>query len=210
VRGIVRSRHLLALAALSLFAFDSYDKEARRLGDLMNWRPGEIIAEIGAGEGQLSFAAAARVGPGGRVYSTELDLTKLAHLRAEAARRNLQNVSIVEAGRVGTNLPDNCCDAIFMRHVYHHFEKPAQTDAAILRALKSGGFLGIIDFSPRRWLNATSPLDEPSRNHGGHGILKKALIQDLVSAGFEIVSQPGDWPNHQDYCIIARKPAQAQ
>lgn len=80
MRRIARSCHLLALAAPALVAFDSYDREAKRLGDLMNRKPGEVIAEIGAGEGQMSFAAAARVGPGGRVYSTEIDLTKLAYL----------------------------------------------------------------------------------------------------------------------------------
>jgi ubiquinone/menaquinone biosynthesis C-methylase UbiE len=61
-------------------AFDNYDKEAKKLGDLMSWKPGEVIAEIGAGESQMSFAAAVRVGLGGRVYSTELDGTRLGHL----------------------------------------------------------------------------------------------------------------------------------
>jgi ubiquinone/menaquinone biosynthesis C-methylase UbiE len=86
VRRIVRSCDLLALAVLSLVPFDSYDREAKRWGDLMNWKPGEVIAEIGAGEGQMSFAAAAQVGARGRVYSTEIDLTKLAHLSTEVTR----------------------------------------------------------------------------------------------------------------------------
>jgi ubiquinone/menaquinone biosynthesis C-methylase UbiE len=209
-RRISRSVHLFALPALVLFAFDNYDKEAKKLGDLMSWKPGEVIAEIRAGEGQMSFAAAVRVGLGGRVYSTELDGTKLGHLREEVTRRKLQNVSIVKGDPIGTNLPDGCCDAIFMRHVYHHFAKPAQTDAAILRALKSGGLLAIIDFPSRKWLNATSPLDGAPKNHGGHGVPKKALIEELISTGLEIVSESENWPNHDDYCVIARKPARTE
>ena len=157
MRRMLRSG-LLLVPALVLFALDHYGREAKRLGDLMNWRPGEVIAEIGAGEGEMSFAAAQKVGLSGRIYATELDASKVAHLQAEVARRKLQNVSIIQADPVGTNLPDGCCDAIFMRHVYHHFEKPVETDAAILRALKAGGLLGIIDFPPRNWGN------------GGHGI----------------------------------------
>jgi SAM-dependent methyltransferase len=205
-RRILRSVNLFGVTALILFAFDNYDKEVKKLGDLMNWKPGDVVAEIGAGEGEMSFLAATRVGLGGRVYSTELDGTKLAHLNGEVTRRKLKNVTIVKADPIGTNLPDNCCDAIFMRHVYHHFAQPAQTDAAILRALKSGGLLAIIDFPPRRWLNVTSPLDGTPKNHGGHGVPKRALIEELVSTGFEIVSEPGDWPNHDDYCVIVRKP----
>lgn len=206
-RGISRSLHLFALSALLLFAFDHYDREAKKLGDLMNWKPGDVVAEIGAGEGQMSFAAAARVGLGGRVFSTELDGTKLGHLREEVTRRKLQNVTVVKGDPIGTNLLDDCCDAIFMRHVYHHFAKPAQTDAAIFRALKSGGLLAVIDFAPRKWLNATSPLDGAPKDHGGHGVPKKTLIEELVSSGFEIVNEPDNWPNHDDYCVIARKPA---
>jgi ubiquinone/menaquinone biosynthesis C-methylase UbiE len=209
-RRIFRSVHLFALATLVLFAFDNYDNEAKKLGELMSWKPGAVIAEIGAGEGQMSFAAAARVGVGGRVYSTELDGTKLARLREEVTRRKLQNISVLKGDLIGTNLPDGCCDAIFMRHVYHHFAKPAQTNAAIFRALKSGGLLAIIDFPPRKWLNAISPLDGAPKNRGGHGVPKKTLIEELVSTGFEIVSESDNWPNHDDYCVIARKPARTE
>lgn len=212
-RKMLRPVHVFALAAVSalvLFAFDTYENEAKKLGDLLNWKPGAVIAEIGAGEGQMSFAAAARVGAGGHVYSTELDTAKLHHLQEEVSRRKLVNVSIVKGDPLGTNLPDGCCDAIFMRHVYHHFAKPVQTDRAIFRALKPDGLLAIIDFPPRKWLNATSPLDGTPKNHGGHGVPKNVLIQELISSGFEIVDEPENWPNHDDYCIIARKPARTE
>jgi ubiquinone/menaquinone biosynthesis C-methylase UbiE len=195
VHRMLRAGILLPIAALVSFALNHYDREAQKLGELMNWRPGEVIAEIGAGEGQMSFAAAERVGRSGRVYATELDASKLAHLRAEVGRRRLQNVSIVQADPIGTNLPDGCCDAIFMRHVYHHFGKPAETDAAILRALTSSGLLAVIDFPPRNGLN------------GGHGISKKVLVEQLISSGFEVIGESEDWPNHNDYCVIARKAA---
>jgi ubiquinone/menaquinone biosynthesis C-methylase UbiE len=199
--------YLLVLMAVLSFAFDTCDREAKRLGELMSWRPGEVVAEIGAGEGQMSFTAAALVGAEGHVYSTELDEKKLAHLREEVSRRNVNNLIIVRGDPVGTNLPDRCCEAIFMRHVYHHFENPVEMDEALFRALKPGGLLAIIDFPPRKWLNATSPLEHTPPIHGGHGVPKKVLIEELSAASFEIVSEPGDWPNRDDYCVIARKPA---
>ena len=111
-------------------AADVYQVEAKRLADLMSWKPGEVIAEIGAGEGQMSFFAASFVGSAGRVYVTELDDKKLTRLKQEVQRDKLPNITVIKADRIGTNLPDACCEAIFMRRVYHHFVDPARTDAA--------------------------------------------------------------------------------
>jgi ubiquinone/menaquinone biosynthesis C-methylase UbiE len=193
---------LLALVSLSVLGLDVYQEEAHRLGGLMNWKPGQVIAEIGAGEGEIAFAAAARVGPAGHVYATELDNEKIAHLKNVVKERGLQNVSVIKADAIDTNLPASCCDDIFMRRVYHHFENPTQTDASIFRALKPGGLLAIIDFPPRQGLPA---VNGAPKSHGGHGIPKKILIEELTSAGFEIRSQQEGWPDH-DYCVIARKP----
>ncbi len=188
-------------------AANLYDREAARLSQLMNWQPGQVIAEIGAGEGEMSFYAASKVGPSGKVYTTELDDKKLAHLKQEVSGRKLQNVEVVKAGPVNTDLPDNCCNDIFMRRVYHHFEDPARTDAAIFRDLKPGGLLAVIDFAPRPGL---PPVENAPKSRGtGHGIAKDILIQELKSAGFEIVDQPPNWPEG-DYCVIARKPERPQ
>jgi ubiquinone/menaquinone biosynthesis C-methylase UbiE len=195
---------LLALIPFSVLALDEYAREASKLSDLMNWRPGQVIAEIGAGEGQMSFFASARVGLSGHVYITELDSKKVDHLRDQVEKRKLQNITVVKADAIGTNLPHNCCDVIFMRRVYHHFTHPEQTDAVILRNLKPGGLLAVIDFSPRAWLPA---LDGAPKTYGGHGVPKQVLIRELAAAGFEIASQPKEWPSPPDYCVIARKPA---
>jgi hypothetical protein len=47
-----------------------YQKEADRLAVLLDWQPTGTVAEIGAGHGQLTLAAAKRLG---KIYSTELD-----------------------------------------------------------------------------------------------------------------------------------------
>jgi ubiquinone/menaquinone biosynthesis C-methylase UbiE len=189
------------------FAADIYNREAARLSQLMSWQPGQVIAEIGAGEGEMSFYAASKVGPAGKVYTTELDEKKLAHLKQEVSERKLQNVEAVKADPVGTDLPEGCCNDIFMRRVYHHFRDPAQTDAAIFRDLKPGGMLAVIDFAPRPGLPS---IEDAPKSHGtGHGIRKDLLMQELKSAGFEIVDQPPNWPEG-DYCVIARKPQPSQ
>jgi hypothetical protein len=58
-------------------------------------------------------------------------------------------------------------------------------------------------FPPRKWLNATLPLDGALKNHGGHDVRKKALIEQLIFTGFEIVNEWENWPNHDHYCVTA-------
>jgi len=198
----------LAASVVLLLPFtlpaDVYQVEAERLANLMSWKPGEMIAEIGAGEGQMSFFAAGLVGSTGHIYITELDERKIAHLKEDVQTHKLQNVTVIKADPIGTNLPDACCEAIFMRRVYHHFTNPARTDAELFRDLKPGGLLSIIDFPPRSYL---PPVEGAPKNHGGHGIPMDVLAQELKAVGFEIVRESDGWPE-QDYCVIARKPAQ--
>lgn len=204
MRSIFKLAASFVLALPVVLAADLYQTETQRLADLMNWKPGDVIAEIGAGEGQMSFFAALLVGAAGHVYITELNDQKIAYLKEKVQRDKLQNVTVLKADPVGTNLPDACCEAIFMRRVYHHFTNPSQTDATLFRDLKLGGLIAIIDFPPRSGL---PPVAGAPKNHGGHGVPRNVLTQELKAAGFEIVSESNGWPE-QDYCVIARKPAQ--
>jgi ubiquinone/menaquinone biosynthesis C-methylase UbiE len=60
-----------------------------RLASLMEWKPGTVVADVGAGDGRYSFAAAAKVGSSGRVYATEIDEKKLEELRRRLLRCHL-------------------------------------------------------------------------------------------------------------------------
>jgi len=181
-------------------------EEIARLAKAMDWKPGETVADIGAGEGEYSFAASALLGENGKVYATELDEKKLQTIKNEAAKRGLKNVVVLQAAEKDTNLPANCCDAIFLRRVYHHLTAPHEIDACLLRNLKPGGLLAIIDFPPRKWLTENSPVNGVPKNRGGHGIPQKILVDELTAAGFSVQHKFDDWPD-DDYCVIFRKPA---
>jgi len=172
--------------------------EMKRLAVLMQWKPGTIVADIGAGDGRFTFAASDYVGAPGKIFATELDPQKLKELKAEVKKRNLHNVIVVESAEADTNLPDGCCDAIFLRRVYHHLTKPMEFDAKLVRSLKPDGRLAIIDFAPRPGLE---PVEGIPSNRGGHGIPQKIVIEELIAAGLRIEKVVDDWPD-DSYCVL--------
>ena len=176
----------------------SASDEIARLAKLMEWKAGTVVADIGAGDGKFSFEAAKRVGAEGRVYATEIDQDKLKELREEVKKRNLQNVTVVTSKEADTGLPEGCCDAIFLRHVYHHLTQPGEFDRNLVRSLKPGAHLVVIDFPP----SSNSALVEGvPKNRGGHGIPEKVLVEELTAAGLRVEKTIEDW-SANDYCVI--------
>jgi ubiquinone/menaquinone biosynthesis C-methylase UbiE len=203
-RKIIFSGVFLLAVFVSLCSAIS-EGEIQRLAKVMNWKAGQVIADVGAGEGEIGFAAAAAVGETGKVYLTELDRDKFAALQKDASRRKLKNVVILAAAEKETKLPDNCCDAIVLRRVYHHFTAPTEMDASLLRSLRPGGLLAVIEFAPRKSLTASDPVKGVPNNRGGHGIPKKILMDELTAAGFKLDKIFDDWPE-DGYCVLFRKP----
>jgi ubiquinone/menaquinone biosynthesis C-methylase UbiE len=201
---VMKRRNLLLLGlvcAAAVFAGQAHGnavEEVKRLAALMEWKPGTVAADIGAGDGEYTFRAVERVGASGKVYATEIDAKKLAELRSEVAKRKLGNVMVVESKEADTNLPTGCCDVIFLRRVYHHLTKPTEFDANLVRSLKSGGRLAIIDFAPRAGLD---PVEGVPRNRGGHGIPQEIVIEELSAAGLQVEKIVNDWPENS-YCVL--------
>ncbi|MFZ0962777.1 MAG: class I SAM-dependent methyltransferase [Terriglobia bacterium] len=195
--GLVLSAFVIA----SCFAEETtYQEEADRLALELNWQQGSVVADIGAGGGEMTLAAAEHVGAAGRVYTTELEAKALAHLEELAAKE--KNITAIQAGETQTNLPPECCDSIFMRLVYHHLTKPAEVDASLFRSLKPGGLLAVIDREP---LPGSKRVEGVPENRGGHGVPEKILIEELTSAGFLVVKSLDNWPDNH-YCVVFRKP----
>ena len=194
-----------ALAATSLLAVQGaadIAADAERLVKALDIRAGQVIGELGAGDGQLTLALAKVVGDSGRVYSNELSPAALDKIRSAVATSAVRNVTVVEGAATRTNLPDACCDAIVMRDVYHHITDPSQMNASILRALKAGGRLAIIDFTPPPG-GEYPPGSRAEDNH--HGVTPPTLQRELKEAGFELLSTTESaWRN---FMVIARRPA---
>ena len=173
-------------------------QEITRLAELTQWAAGTIVADVGAGDGTYSFLAAERVGPSGRVYATEIDKEKLKNLRTEVSKRKLDNIIVVEGTADDTGLPSSCCDTIFLRRVYHHLTQPQKFDSNLVRSLKPGAHLAIIDFPPNPNF---APVDGVPKNRGGHGIPNKVIVEELTSAGLQVEEVIKDW-SASDYCVL--------
>ncbi len=181
---------------------DNFAAESARLAEALELKPGMTVAEIGAGAGEFTVAIAKRLGPSSQVFSTELDKYRLQDIKRASDAAGLQNVKVIEAGEAATNLPAACCDAIFMRRVYHHFTHPAEIDASLFASLKPGGLLAVVDFEPR---GGGVPPGVPA-NRGGHGVHAQTVVEEVTAAGFTHLRTIRDWPDGM-YLELFRKPA---
>lgn len=177
--------------------------DAERLIKALEIQPGTILGEIGAGSGRLTLAMAKAVGREGRVFSNEVNKNHLAGIARAAEAADLKNVTTVEGQETDTNFADQCCDAIFMRDVYHHLRNPGAMNASVFRSLKPGGRFAIQDFGPPPGAESASPEGRSADGH--HGVTTATLERELKAAGFEILSSTE--LQSRQFLIVARRPA---
>ena len=107
-------------------------------------------------------------------------------------------VALLILGRFGWDSISHYFDTIFLRHVYHHLTQPQEFDRNLVRSLKPGAYLAIIDFPPSSNL---PPVEGVPKNRGGHGIPEKVVEEELTTAGLQVDKVIDDWSAH-DYCVI--------
>lgn len=181
----------------------TFDAESERLEEVLGLAPGEIVADVGAGHGEWTLAMARRVGQTGRVFATEIDPERIRQIRKAVAAAGVANVTIIEGTPEDTRLPPGCCDAIFLRHVITH---PAAMNASLLRALRPGGFVAVIDFNPpTRLLPVPDGVPEDRR---AHGMPIDVLVEEMTARGFVVARRIEDWFRF-DYCVVFRPPGPA-
>ena len=164
-------------------------------------REGATVCEIGAGDGDLSIAAARVVGPTGRVFTSELGDDRVKTLRAKVAASGLPQITVVAGSSGKTSFPDEACDALFLRDVYHHFSEPSAMNAAILQAVKPGARVAIVDFTPPGD-EASCPADRDE--DGKHGVKPESVTREMREAGFEAI--PSDLKAQRWFVVLFSKP----
>lgn len=126
------------------------EREAEERTDLlveaMQLKPGEVVADIGAGSGYFSWRMAKAVAPEGKVLGVEIQQEMLDLLQRNMARRSVSNVVSILGTTSDPRLPKEGVDTILMVDVYHEFDQPYEMAAAMVASLKKGGRIVLVEF----------------------------------------------------------------
>src|ERR1700722_1247413 len=109
-------------------------------------RPGDDVADIGAGTGYLSWRMAKIVGPKGRVYANDIQPEMLTLLTRNMADNHTTNFTAVLGTITNAQLPANAIDLVIMVDVYHEFDHPHEMMQSLVRALKPGGRIVWVEY----------------------------------------------------------------
>ena len=99
-------------------------REAGRVFDRLAVRPGQRVADIGAGLGYYTVRLARRLGPGATIYATDVTPAYLERLKERLAREGIAGVRIILGGARDPRLPPDSVDVAILSHVYHEIENP--------------------------------------------------------------------------------------
>ena len=157
--------------------------------DFFQFKPGQMVASVGAGCGHWEAAYAAAT-DSVTFYLEDIDTTTLNNRHADFAwnyyaklrgKPMTSHYKLVVGDERSTSLPENTFDKILIINSFHEFSYPSEMLADIKKKLKAGGILYIDEALPKR----------PGQLHG---ICKKPMLTsyetiELFSKhGFELVN----------------------
>jgi len=122
------------------------EEKPSKLIELMGIKPGDHIADIGAGSGYHVRRIAPIVGEEGQVFAVDIQPEMLAILDRGLKREGIENVTMVLGEIDDPKLPPESIDMAFMVDVYHEFSHPFEMTAALCQALKPGGRLILVEY----------------------------------------------------------------
>ncbi|MBL8811864.1 MAG: class I SAM-dependent methyltransferase [Planctomycetaceae bacterium] len=112
----------------------------------LNLKPGQVVADIGAGSGVISFLMAEQVLPDGKVMAVDVQQEMLDRLKKFSETLGVTNVVPVKGTQTSTGLEPGSIDLAIMVDVYHEFEFPYEMMQDISKALKPGGRLVFVEY----------------------------------------------------------------
>jgi precorrin-6B methylase 2 len=178
--------------------------DAPKLVEVLELKPGMTVADVGSGGGAMSVVLGKWIGPG-QVFATDVTEHALRQTREYAKKEGLTNVTVIEGAAAATNLPAACCDAIFLRNVYHHITEVEAFNKSLVASLKPGGRLAIIDFEDRKGGPSQIPKGVPA-NRGGHGVPPGIVADELKAAGLTHISTTEKWlPGEPTFLVLFKK-----
>ena len=109
------------------------------LVDALDPKPGETVLELAAGVGDTGFAAADRLGPSGRLISTDFSAPMIEAARRRADELGVSNVEFRTMDAERMDLEEGGVDGVLCRWGYMLMADPAAALRETRRVLRPGG-----------------------------------------------------------------------
>lgn len=182
------------------FEIESREVFAKRseIVKLLKLKPTDTVADIGAGTGLFTRLFSAEV-KDGKVVAVDIAQRFLDHIEITCRENGIRNVETLKCTDTSTELPESSIDVAFICDTYHHFEYPQKTMGSLLKALKPGGRVVLVDF---RRVEGESTAFIMSHVRADKDVFEKEIIE----AGFQKVEEPTGLLK-ENYCLIFQKPA---
>ena len=167
---------------------------------LLGIAKGATVADIGAGNGYMTWRLAERVGPTGKVYAVDIQPEMLEMLRRNMQQRKLKNVETVLGAYDDPKLPANAIDLVILVDVYHEFSEPQKmlrADSRIAEARRAPGAAGI----SRRGSLGADPAGAQDDGGAGEDRTRARRLPRGSRAGRPAAAAYSDLPKNSLTCL---------
>ena len=176
-RGIWARSYLGMLERPERAEFQKPDQVMRTL----EIRPGERVADVGAGSGYFTIPVAKAVGPEGVVWAIDIAQEMLDHIAKRLEKEGLTNVRLVKVAKDDPELPPRGVDTILMVDTIHYVKDRAEYAKKLREGLAPGGRLVVIDYVPKPFEERPwGPLPEQQ-------VSRETLDAEMAAAGFAVL-----------------------
>jgi ubiquinone/menaquinone biosynthesis C-methylase UbiE len=162
--------------------------------DVIALKPGDVVADVGAGSGYFSVRIARRVGAEGHVIATDLQPEMLAMIEKKVAAGGLGNLETRRATVSDAGLPRAAVDVVLMVDVYHELQRPDLTLAQVRDALRPKGRLVLVEY---RAEDPSVPI-KPE-----HKMTLAQIARELAASSFSIASVDESLPRQRIVTAVA-------
>jgi ubiquinone/menaquinone biosynthesis C-methylase UbiE len=156
------------------------EEDCRLLIEALGIRPGQVVCDMGCGNGFYTLELARRVGPRGLVYAVDVQPEMLHMLAERLAREGVRNVRPVLGTPIDPRLPKALVDLVLCVDVYHEFSHPEAMLARIRESLAADGQLVLAEFRGEDPAVPIKPL---------HKMTKAQVRAELEPAGYVLDRQ---------------------
>ncbi len=157
-------------------------------------KPTDVVADIGAGTGYFSFRLARAV-PQGKVLAVDIQPEMITYLTAGLTREKTPNVIPVLGTLTDPKLPANGVDLALLVDAYHEFSNPREMGLALVRSLRPGGRLVLVEY------RAEDP-NVPIKEH--HKMSVAQATREMNALGLKLLKNDSRLPQ-QHILVFGKK-----